>query len=72
MTYTLSYLKSENKFIGYLLEIPGMVTQSNSLEELKENIKDALGAMLEVLKEEELHKPNLPKWRKSILLDIEL
>ena len=35
------YWKSENFWIGKLLEHPEVMTQGESLEELEENIKDA-------------------------------
>ncbi len=73
MKYTLNYLESEGQFTGYLLEIPGVITQADTFEELKENIKDALGAMLEVLKEEAEETLPIHKcWEDGKQIEIEL
>ena len=73
MEYTLNYVKSANgHYSGHLMELPGVITQAETLDELKINIKDALGAMLEVLREETETEPVLLCWEKSEKVKIEL
>lgn len=73
MIYSLKYVKSgDNQYTGYLMELPGVCSQANSLEELKINIKDALGAMLEILKEEQENEPIVMGWEVAKTIDIEL
>jgi predicted RNase H-like HicB family nuclease len=38
-------------YIGQLQEIPAVITEGNSLDELKENLKDALKLYLDVQKD---------------------
>ena len=45
--FTLEYWTDEGWFVGRLKEVPGVFSQGESLEELKENIADAYRAMLE-------------------------
>ncbi|OGP57122.1 MAG: hypothetical protein A2V67_17910 [Deltaproteobacteria bacterium RBG_13_61_14] len=45
--FTLEYWREEEWFIGRLKEVPGVFSQGESLEELKENIADACRMMLE-------------------------
>ena len=51
-SFTLEYWMGENWYIGKLKEVPGVFSQGESLEELKENIRDAYHLMME---------ENLPK-----------
>jgi len=44
---TLEYWEDEGWFVGRLVEVPGVFSQGETLEELKENIKDAYRMMLE-------------------------
>ena len=46
-TFTLEYWEDEGWFVGRLLEIPGVFSQGETLEELKENIHDAYKLMLQ-------------------------
>ena len=46
--FTLEYWLDDGWFVGKLKEVPGGVSQGESLEELKENIADAYRMMLEV------------------------
>jgi predicted RNase H-like HicB family nuclease len=39
-------------YVGFCEEIPGAITQGDTLEEARENLKDALQLMLETLREE--------------------
>lgn len=45
--FTLEYWRDEEWFVGKLKEVPGVFSQGESLEELKENIADAYRMMLE-------------------------
>lgn len=77
MKYTLKYVKSsiDEKYQGYaghLMEIPGVCSQGETLEELKENIKSALEAMLEVLKEVQENEPVVTGWEEAQTTPIEL
>jgi predicted RNase H-like HicB family nuclease len=45
--FTMEYWRDEEWFVGRLKEVPGVFSQGESLEELKENIADAYRMMLE-------------------------
>jgi predicted RNase H-like HicB family nuclease len=45
--FTLEYWKDDEWFVGRLVEIPGVFSQGETLDELKENIKDAYRMMVE-------------------------
>ena len=45
--FTLEYWKDDDWFVGRLVEIPGVFSQGESLNELKENIKDAYRMMVD-------------------------
>ncbi|HUS88207.1 MAG TPA: type II toxin-antitoxin system HicB family antitoxin [Desulfosporosinus sp.] len=44
---TLEYWEDEGWFVGRLIEVPGVFSQGETIEELKENIQDAYKLMLE-------------------------
>jgi predicted RNase H-like HicB family nuclease len=44
---TLEYWEDDGWFVGRLVEVPGIFSQGENLEELKENIQDAYKLMLE-------------------------
>lgn len=53
MKLTLTINKGESGlFIGRIKEIPAVLTQGNTIEEVKENIIDALDLYLEDMREE--------------------
>jgi predicted RNase H-like HicB family nuclease len=54
----------EGGYSAYIEEIPGVNTQGETLEEVRENLKDALSMILEANKE--LAERNLLPGRKSI------
>ena len=58
MKLTLVISKGDEFFIGTIKEIPGVITQGESIEETKENIMDALGLYLEAM-EAESHLENV-------------
>jgi predicted RNase H-like HicB family nuclease len=45
--FTSEYWEDEGWFVGRLLEVPGVFSQGETLEELKENIEDAYRLMLD-------------------------
>jgi predicted RNase H-like HicB family nuclease len=45
--FTLEYWTDEGWFVGKLREIPGVFSQGETLDELKENIADAYRMMLQ-------------------------
>ena len=46
-TFTLEYWKDDRWYVGRLREIPGVFSQGEALNELKENIRDAYHLLLE-------------------------
>ena len=42
----------EGGFIGYVAELPGANTQGETLEEVRENLKEAVSLLLECYREE--------------------
>jgi predicted RNase H-like HicB family nuclease len=45
--FTLEYWKDEGWFVGRLIEVPGVFSQGETLDELKENIHDAYRLMIQ-------------------------
>lgn len=45
--FTLEFWEDEGWFVGRLVEVPGVFSQGETLEELQENIRDAYRMMLE-------------------------
>lgn len=45
--FTAVYKKSGAWYLGWVEEIPGVNTQGKTLKEVKENLKEALGLVLE-------------------------
>lgn len=45
--FTLEYWKDENWYVGMLKEVPGVMSQGETLEELEENIQDAYKLVLQ-------------------------
>lgn len=45
--FTLEYWKDDEWFVGRLVEIPGVFSQGETLDELKGNIGDAYRMMVE-------------------------
>jgi predicted RNase H-like HicB family nuclease len=53
MKFTLLIRQGKNQLIGQLKEIPGVLTQGRTVEEVKENIQDALTLYLEDMREDD-------------------
>ena len=52
LTYSVTFEKAkEGGYIAYVPILPGCMTQGETFEETKENVKDAISAYIEVLKE---------------------
>ncbi|MBW2195234.1 MAG: type II toxin-antitoxin system HicB family antitoxin [Deltaproteobacteria bacterium] len=45
--FVLEYWQDDGWYVGRLAEVPGVFSQGESLEELKENITDAYALMIE-------------------------
>jgi predicted RNase H-like HicB family nuclease len=45
--FTLEYWEDDGWFVGRLVEIPGVFSQGETLQDLKENIGDAYKLMVE-------------------------
>ncbi len=45
--FTLEYWKDDDWFVGKLKEVPGVFSQGETIEELRDNIIDAYRLMLE-------------------------
>ena len=48
---TAVFEKVGNEYIGYIEEIPGVNTQGASIEEVRENLQEALELIMEVRRE---------------------
>jgi predicted RNase H-like HicB family nuclease len=58
--YTVVYIEeAEGGFSGRCLELPGAISQGETLEELKVNITDAIQLMLASIYEEEHEKKKM-------------
>ena len=53
MKLTLVIRQGKTQLIGQLKEIPGMLTQGQTIAEVKENIQDALALYLEDMREDD-------------------
>ena len=53
MKFTAIYEKAdEGGFIGYVAELPGANTQGETIEEVRESLKEAVSLLLECYREE--------------------
>ena len=64
-SFTMEYWLDEGWYIGRLKEIPGVFSQAETLEELKENIKEAYHLMLDDI-------PSLPYISNTMYSEIEV
>jgi predicted RNase H-like HicB family nuclease len=53
MKLTIVISKGEEFFIGTIKEIPAVISQGNSIEEAKQNVRDALELYLEDMQSED-------------------
>ena len=68
MQYTVIIEKGDTSYGAYIPDLPGCVAVAETLEEVKELIKESLQFHLEDLQEENIEIP-LPK-SSSILLEV--
>ena len=63
--FTLEYWEDNGWFVGRLVEVPGVFSQGETIEELKGNIRDAYRMMVET-------EPAgiIPKERKVLELEL--
>ncbi len=57
--FTAIFKKTDKWWIGYVIEIPGANTQGRTLEEARENLKEAVKLILEAQEDlirQELHE----------------
>ncbi|HCJ52709.1 MAG TPA: hypothetical protein DHV25_03220 [Candidatus Kerfeldbacteria bacterium] len=53
LKYTVMFEKTtEGGYVAYVPLLPGCMTQGDTFEDVKENIKDAISGYLEVLRED--------------------
>jgi predicted RNase H-like HicB family nuclease len=57
---TAVYIKTGNRYVGYLKEYPEAISQGDTTEELLENLIDAMGALIEVRSKEADHNQRFP------------
>jgi len=55
--FTLEYWQDDNWFVGKIREVPGVFSQGETLNELKENIADAYRMLLETESESKSEHP---------------
>lgn len=58
MKFTLNYWIDDGWFVGQLLEVPGVFSQAETLDELLSNIKEVYNLMLEETREQSLKQHN--------------
>lgn len=58
MKLTLVVRQGKTQLIGQLKEIPGVLTQGQTIAEVKENIQDALALYLEDMREDDAEDGN--------------
>ena len=67
MKLTVKIIKGNNFFIGKIKEIPAVLTQGKTIEEVKENIIDALELYLTDAREDKSDEENLVLEEELIL-----
>ena len=55
ITLTLDYWKDDGWYVGQLREVPSVLSQGKTLDELKDNIRDAYELVLEDSKSRSVH-----------------
>ena len=65
-SFTLDFWTDEGWFVGKLREVPGVFSQGESLEELKVNIQDAYGLMMQETMQAPVEKFNLTELKMDI------
>lgn len=66
LEFTAVYKKDGKSYVGWIEEVPGVNTQGNTKKEVKENLKEALGLILNINRS--ISRKNLGKiFEKEIL-----
>lgn len=65
--FTLEYWLDDGWFVGRVLEVPGVISQGETMAELEANIRDAYRMMME---DRALSEDCPPRRSKHILLDV--
>ena len=64
--FTIRYNEEEEGgFSGQCMELPGAISQGDTLEELKENMKDAISLILESIRDEADNQN-----KKSLIIEV--
>ena len=63
-SFTLEYWIDDDWYVGRLREVPGVFSQGESIEELKENIRDAYRMVME--------EAGIPAHPESSTMEIEV
>ena len=59
LTLTLEYWEGEDGwYVGQLREVPGVMSQGRSLDELQENIREAYALVIEDNRSRQHHSPS--------------
>jgi len=66
MRYAIIIEKTENNYSAYVPDLPGCVTTGNTIQEVEENIKEAISFHLEGLQIEGLPIPQPTTERKYV------
>jgi len=69
--FTAVIEKTNTGFSGYIKEVDGIVSAGDSINEMKTNLKEALGYYLEYLKEKGLEAPTLNDVQINYTIDLE-
>jgi predicted RNase H-like HicB family nuclease len=71
-TERIVYVITENKYVGYPVNLPQVIAEANTLDELKERIKKLMTILIDIFKEGieknsfELVEVKLDDWKKNI------
>ena len=72
MRYTMRYVEVPAGFTGYLVEMPKVIAQAKTLEDLRTNIKQSLDVALEILREDADDETPVFGWENAETERIEL
>lgn len=68
--FTIAYKKVSKWYIGWIEEIPGVNTQAKTLQELKENLKEALFLIIETNRLIAKREEGIKTVRESIVVSV--
>jgi len=70
-TFTAVIEKTNTGFSGYIKEVNGVASAGDSINEIKENLKEALGYYFEYLTEKGLPSPSVDSVKINYTVDLE-